>query len=121
MKKQTTIAYLRVSTDGQDLKNQKLEILDYPQKHFYTVDDWIEVKVSSRKSTKERLVQRGIGITISFYKSFSIPQQEEPIRTSPFIIQTYKKNQYPVVPWPMQIDKKTHKQIQRDQGNNIPL
>ncbi len=56
MKKQQTIAYLRVSTDNQDLKNQKLEILDYAQKHSYTVDDWVEVKVSSRKSTKERLV-----------------------------------------------------------------
>ena len=53
-----TIAYLRVSTDGQDLKNQKLEILDYAQKHSYTVNDWVEVKVSSRKSTKERLVDQ---------------------------------------------------------------
>ena len=53
-----TIAYLRVSTDGQDLKNQKLEILDYAQKHAHTVNDWIEVKVSSRKSTKERLVDQ---------------------------------------------------------------
>jgi len=51
-----TTAYLRVSTDGQDLNNQKLEILDYAQKHSYTIDNWIEVKVSSRKSTKERLV-----------------------------------------------------------------
>ncbi|MDX9963626.1 recombinase family protein [Desulfobacter postgatei] len=53
-----TIAYLRVSTDGQDLKNQKLEILEYAQQHAYTVNDWVEVKVSSRKSTKERLVDQ---------------------------------------------------------------
>lgn len=53
-----TIAYLRVSTDGQDLKNQKLEILEYAQKHAHTVNDWVEVKVSSRKSTKERLVDQ---------------------------------------------------------------
>lgn len=53
-----TTAYLRVSTDGQDLNNQKLEILDYAQKHSYTIDNWVEVKVSSRKSTKERLVDQ---------------------------------------------------------------
>jgi len=53
-----TIAYLRVSTDGQDLKNQKLEILEYAQKHALTVNEWVEVKVSSRKSTKERLVDQ---------------------------------------------------------------
>ncbi len=58
MRKQNTIAYLRVSTDGQDLKNQKLEILDYAQKHSYTIDNWIEVKVSSKKSAKERLVDQ---------------------------------------------------------------
>ncbi len=53
-----TTAYLRVSTDGQDLNNQKLEILDYAQKNSYTIDNWVEVKVSSRKSTKERLVDQ---------------------------------------------------------------
>ena len=58
MTENKTIAYLRVSTDGQDLKNQKLEILDYAQKHSFTINDWIEVKVSSRKSTKERLVDQ---------------------------------------------------------------
>ncbi len=51
-----TVAYLRVSTDGQDLQNQKLEILDYAQKHSYTIHEWVEVKASSRRSTKERLV-----------------------------------------------------------------
>ncbi|SDU42001.1 recombinase family protein [Desulfobacula phenolica] len=58
MTENKTIAYLRVSTDGQDLKNQKLDILDYAQKHSFTINDWIEVKVSSRKSTKERLVDQ---------------------------------------------------------------
>ncbi len=58
MTENKTIAYLRVSTDGQDLKNQKLEILDYAQQHAFTINDWIEVKVSSRKSTKERLVDQ---------------------------------------------------------------
>ena len=51
-----TIAYLRVSTDGQDLKNQKYEILDYADKNNMQISDWIEIKVSSRRSTKERLI-----------------------------------------------------------------
>lgn len=51
-----TVAYLRVSTDGQDLKNQKYEILDYASKHEMQITDWIEIKVSSRRSTKERLI-----------------------------------------------------------------
>ena len=64
-----TIAFLRVSTDGQDLKNQKLEILEYAQKHSYIVDDWIEVKVSSRKSTKERLVDQLLRMFEVFFHS----------------------------------------------------
>lgn len=51
-----TIAYLRVSTDGQDLKNQKLEILEYASKNNMQISDWIEIKISSRRSTKERLI-----------------------------------------------------------------
>ncbi len=51
-----TIAYLRVSTDGQDLKNQKLEILDYADKNDFLITEWLEVKVSSRRSRKERLI-----------------------------------------------------------------
>ncbi len=51
-----TIAYLRVSTDGQDLKNQKYEILDYADKNDMQVTDWIQIKVSSRRSNKERLI-----------------------------------------------------------------
>ncbi len=53
-----TIAYLRVSTDGQDLKNQKLEILEYAHVNNFTVDTWVEIKVSSRKGTKERLIDQ---------------------------------------------------------------
>ncbi len=45
-----TIAYLRVSTDGQDLKNQKYEILDFADKNNMQVTDWIQIKVSSRQS-----------------------------------------------------------------------
>jgi len=51
-----TIAYLRVSTDSQDLKNQKLEIHEYAARHHFKIDEWMEIKVSSKKSRKERLI-----------------------------------------------------------------
>ena len=51
-----TIAYLRVSKDSQDVKNQRLAIHDFAQKEGITVDDFMEAVVSSRKSTKERKI-----------------------------------------------------------------
>jgi DNA invertase Pin-like site-specific DNA recombinase len=51
-----TIGYLRVSSDKQDLEVQKLAILDYCNKQKLSVDEWIKIKVSSRKSTKKRKV-----------------------------------------------------------------
>ncbi len=53
-----TIAYTRVSTDSQDLKNQKLEILQYADQHQFQITEWSEIKVSSRKNTKERLIDQ---------------------------------------------------------------
>jgi DNA invertase Pin-like site-specific DNA recombinase len=49
-----TIAYLRVSTGGQDLNNQRLAILDYAHNHCLQINEFLEVQVSSRKSLKER-------------------------------------------------------------------
>ena len=51
-----TIAYLRVSTDKQDFKNQKLEILDYAHKNNVEVDTFLKIKSSSRNSHKNRLL-----------------------------------------------------------------
>jgi DNA invertase Pin-like site-specific DNA recombinase len=51
-----TIAYIRVSTDRQDLNNQRLEILDYARKHDFKVDDFIMAEVSSRKSQQHRRI-----------------------------------------------------------------
>lgn len=48
--------YVRVSTDDQNTKNQKLVILDYTNKHHLTVDNWIEIKISSKRSIKERRI-----------------------------------------------------------------
>lgn len=50
----TTIAYLRVSKDTQDVKNQRLAILDFARSKQLDVDEFIEVSASSRKSTKDR-------------------------------------------------------------------
>ncbi len=52
-----TIAYIRASTDKQDLNNQKLQVLDFAQRHDLKIDDFIEITVSSRKSRKQRRIQ----------------------------------------------------------------
>ncbi|MBX2840622.1 MAG: recombinase family protein [Flammeovirgaceae bacterium] len=49
-----TYAYLRVSTSGQEVAQQRLEIHDYAYKNKIHIDEYIEVKSSSTKSTKDR-------------------------------------------------------------------
>jgi DNA invertase Pin-like site-specific DNA recombinase len=51
-----TIAYLRVSTDQQDLNNQKHEIESYAKKRHLKIDDWVAVEVSSRKNKHDRRI-----------------------------------------------------------------
>lgn len=43
-----TIAYLRISTEGRDLDQQRLAILDYAQKHRVTVDAFVATQRSSQ-------------------------------------------------------------------------
>ncbi|HNQ64111.1 MAG: hypothetical protein ILNGONEN_02487 [Syntrophorhabdaceae bacterium] len=50
------IAYLRVSTDKQDIDNQRLEILTYANKHSMKIDEFIEVEISSRKDLLKRRI-----------------------------------------------------------------
>jgi DNA invertase Pin-like site-specific DNA recombinase len=50
------VGYARVSTQEQDLKNQHYEILSYASRNDLKITSWVEVKVSSRKTTKERLI-----------------------------------------------------------------
>ena len=47
-------AYIRVSTDHQNVENQKFEILTYCQKHNIQIDKWIDEAISSRKPLTER-------------------------------------------------------------------
>jgi DNA invertase Pin-like site-specific DNA recombinase len=49
-------AYLRGSTDRQDLENQRLEITAYAAKAGLVVDQWLEVEVSSRKDIGQRRI-----------------------------------------------------------------
>lgn len=51
-----TIAYIRASTDKQEVNNQRLEILEYARKHDLKVDDFIEVTVSSKRTPKQRRI-----------------------------------------------------------------
>ena len=49
-----TIAYLRTSTNQQDVNHQKLEILEFARHRDLKTDDFVEVIVSSRHNTKQR-------------------------------------------------------------------
>lgn len=49
----STIAYLRVSTEGQDLDQQRLAILDYAQRHRVKVDTFVAIQRSSRHATQQ--------------------------------------------------------------------
>jgi len=51
-----TIAYIRASTNKQDINNQRLEILEYARKHKLQIDEFLEITVSSRKTTKQRRI-----------------------------------------------------------------
>lgn len=52
-----TVAYLRVSTDAQDLNAQKLAILEFACKENIHVDDFIETTVSSRRDRQREELQ----------------------------------------------------------------
>jgi DNA invertase Pin-like site-specific DNA recombinase len=51
-----TLAYLRTSTDKQDLNTQRLEILEFARKRDLHVDDFIEISISSRKTNQQRRI-----------------------------------------------------------------
>jgi DNA invertase Pin-like site-specific DNA recombinase len=51
-----TVAYLRASTDKQDLNHQKLELLEFSRKQSLPIDEFVEVTISSRQTTKQRRI-----------------------------------------------------------------
>ena len=51
-----TIAYIRVSTNKQEVNNQKLELYEYARKKELTIDDIIETQISSHKDRLKRRI-----------------------------------------------------------------
>ncbi|MEE8251795.1 MAG: recombinase family protein [Gemmatimonadales bacterium] len=51
-----TVAYIRASTHAQDVKNQRHEILEYGNREGLRIDEFIEVTVSSRQSSRKRRI-----------------------------------------------------------------
>ena len=54
-------ACIRVSTRSQDLANQKLTILEFSQKRRFPIDQFIEARISSRKSPLDRRIDEMLG------------------------------------------------------------
>ncbi|MEO1286386.1 MAG: recombinase family protein [Chloroflexota bacterium] len=48
------LAYLRTSTDKQDLDQQRLQILAYGEQHNLHIDEFIAIQISSRRTSTER-------------------------------------------------------------------
>jgi DNA invertase Pin-like site-specific DNA recombinase len=57
-----TVAYIRVSTDEQDLSKQKHLLLEHAQQQHIIIDQFIEAEVSSRKTPKERRIEELEGL-----------------------------------------------------------
>jgi DNA invertase Pin-like site-specific DNA recombinase len=57
-----TVAYIRVSKDDQDVNHQKLAILEFAQGQKISIDQFISVTGSSRKSKKERKIDQLLGL-----------------------------------------------------------
>lgn len=52
-----TWAYIRASTDKQDVQNQRHEILEYGNREAIRLDEFIEVTLSSRHSNRKRRIE----------------------------------------------------------------
>ena len=51
------VAYIRASTNAQDVKNQRHEILEYGNRAGLRIDAFIEVTMSSRHSSRQRRIE----------------------------------------------------------------
>ncbi|MAU10281.1 MAG: resolvase [Anaerolineaceae bacterium] len=52
----TVIGYIRVSTENQDLGKQRHLLLEYAYQQKLSIDEFIEVEISSRKNQRERRI-----------------------------------------------------------------
>ena len=48
--------YARSSTNKQDLNDQKVEILEYARQEGFTIDEFVQINISSRKRIKQRRI-----------------------------------------------------------------
>ena len=51
------LGYIRVSTEEQDIKNQELEIRRYTNNKNMSIENFIQVEISSKKSLKDRKIE----------------------------------------------------------------
>lgn len=54
-------AYIRISTDKQNIENQRFEILKYADAKKLSIDEWVEETVSGVKSVKDRKIGMVLG------------------------------------------------------------
>lgn len=52
----TVIGYIRISSNKQDLQKQEHLLLMYAQQHDLQISEFINIEISSRKSTQERRI-----------------------------------------------------------------
>lgn len=50
------VAYMRVSTNTQEVQTQEYELLRYAQQHDMTIDEFFRLEISSRKSMADRKI-----------------------------------------------------------------
>lgn len=50
------VAYVRASTDKQDLNHQRLELLEFARKKGYSIEEFVEITISSQKTRKQRRI-----------------------------------------------------------------
>ena len=55
------LAYLRTSTDKQDLNNQKLAILEYARQNGLQIEDFIAIMISSQRNRSDRRIDELLG------------------------------------------------------------
>lgn len=51
------IGYIRVSTDKQNLENQKHKILSYAHDYKFQIDGFVQIEISSKKEAKKRKIE----------------------------------------------------------------
>ena len=93
-----TVAYLRVSTPQQDVRSQRLAILEYARAHDFRIDDFIEATASGQASEKRRrldeltsVLQRGDRLGRSLGQIVTILDALAKARRAPLFVSDYAR------------------------------